>query len=74
MHYTFKSITRNTFTNTQRSESTMSNNFEEKFGSPKETVVIAGDYDNGGCHMKGKQPTTNKRLLGNCEKLDMMSI
>ena len=64
----YRKLKWNTFINTQRSESTMCNNFQEKFGSPEETVVIAGDYDSGGYHKKGNIPAANKRLLGELRK------
>ena len=50
------------FINTQRSENNMVKDFRSTFGEPANTVVIMGDYDNGGHHMKGKEPCVTKRL------------
>ena len=50
----------NTYMNTQRSEDNMLNNFEQKFGEPKNTLVCIGDYDQKGYHMKGKEPSKGK--------------
>ena len=58
----FRKFKWNRYMNTQRSESKMVNNFEVNFGPPEETVVIIGDYDCKGAHMKGKEPILNKRI------------
>ena len=50
----------NTYMNTQRSEDIMLNNFENKFGEPKNTLVCIGDYDQKGYHMKYKEPAKGK--------------
>lgn len=50
------------FINTQRSESKLIKNFEKKFGKPANTIVIMGDYDNGGHNMRGKEPAATKRI------------
>ena len=49
------------YINTQKSESKMVKNFENKFGPPEETIIIFGDYDKIG-HIKGKEPFVTKRL------------
>ena len=58
----FRKLKWNSYTNTQRSESKMVNKFKEKFGPPETTVIITGDYDNKGSHMKGKEPIIGKRV------------
>ena len=58
----YRKLKWNRYINTQRSESKMLNNFEKKFGDPKSTNVIMGDYDKGNKHMKGKEPCINKRI------------
>ena len=58
----YRKLKWNRFINTQKSESKMVKNFEKKFGSPKNTNVIMGDYDKGNNHMKGKEPCITKRL------------
>ena len=40
----------------------MLNNFEKKFGSNKEVLVVMGDYDKGANNMKGKEPTICKKI------------
>ena len=50
------------FINTQRSESKMVDAFKEIFEGPERTIVIMGDYDNGGHHMRDKEPAATKRL------------
>jgi hypothetical protein len=51
----------NMYTNTQRSESKMINNFKSKFGNPEEVLVIIGDYDKKE-NMRGKEPAICKRI------------
>lgn len=58
----FRKLKFNRFINTQKSESKMVNNFENKFGSPKDTLVVMGDYDKGNSHMKGVEPTICKKF------------
>jgi len=53
----FRKLKLNLFTNTQKSEDKMINNFKKKFGNPEDTVVIIGDY-----HRKGKEPTILKKF------------
>ena len=40
----------------------MIKNFSKKFGNSKETVFILGDWDKENNHMKGSEPTINKRF------------
>jgi hypothetical protein len=58
----FRKFKLNRFINTQKSESKLIKNFSNKFGKPKDTMIILGDYDKGNNHMKGVEPTINKRL------------
>jgi hypothetical protein len=58
----FRKFKLNKFINTQKSESKMIKNFTEKFGKPKDTIFILGDYDKGNAHMKGVEPVINKRF------------
>ncbi len=60
--YIFRKLKLNRFTNTQKSEEKMINNFKNKFGNPEETIFIMGDYDRGDYHRKGKEPTILKRF------------
>ena len=58
----FRKLKSNRFINTQKSESKMIKNFSKKFGNSKETVFILGDWDKENNHMKGSEPTINKRF------------
>jgi len=58
----FRKLKFNRYTNTQKSESKMIKNFENKFGGPNQCTVILGDYDKGDGHMKGKEPIINRRI------------
>ena len=58
----FRKLKLNSFTNTQKSESKLINNFQKKFGPPDKTVFIIGDYDKGNHHMKGVEPVICKRF------------
>ena len=58
----FRKLKSNSFINTQKSESKMIKNFSKKFGNSKETVFILGDWDKENNHMKGSEPTINKRF------------
>ena len=58
----FRKLKMNRYTNTQKSESKMVNNFREKFGEPEKLIVVYGDYDNNGNNIKGKEPIVTKRL------------
>ena len=51
----------NRYINTQKSESKMIHNFEEKFGSSKEVMFVMGDFDKGD-NMKGKEPVICKKF------------
>ena len=57
----FRKFKLNTFTNTQKSESKMIKNFENKYGKPTETIFVMGDWDKGE-NMKGKEPTICKKF------------
>jgi hypothetical protein len=56
-----RKIKMNTYINKNRSESKMINNFRNKFGEPENTIVILGDYDDKGNHLKYKESTIIKR-------------
>jgi hypothetical protein len=58
----FRKLNLNRFTNTQKSEQKMLKNFENKFGSAKDVLVVMGDYDKGSHNMKGKEPTICKKF------------
>ena len=58
----FRKLKFNRYTNTQKSESKMIKNFENKFGKSNECTIILGDYDKGDGHMKGKEPIINRRI------------
>jgi hypothetical protein len=63
-HYSqqyFRKFKLNRFINTQKSEAKMINNYKNKFGSEKETMIVMGDYDKEG-HMKGLEPVICKRF------------
>lgn len=52
----------NIYTNTQKSERKMIQNFSKKFGSPENTIYVMGDYDKGSYHMKGVEPVICKKF------------
>jgi hypothetical protein len=58
----FRKLKLNRYINTQKSESKMIRNFTKKFGKPKETIIVMGDYDKGDYHMKGKEPVICKKF------------
>jgi hypothetical protein len=58
----FRKFKLNAFTNTQKSESKMIQNFQKKYGKPEETVFVMGDYDKGDYYMKGKEPVICKKF------------
>jgi hypothetical protein len=58
----FRKFKLNAFTNTQKSESNMIKNFENKYGKPNKTILVVGDYDKGDNNMKGKEPTICKKF------------
>ena len=63
-HYSeklFRKLKFNRYTNTQKSESKMIKNFENKFGKPEECIIVLGDYDKEN-NMKGKEPIINRRI------------
>jgi hypothetical protein len=58
----FRKLKFNRFINTQKSESKMVKNFSNKFGKPKDTIFILGDWDKGDYHMKGLEPSICKKF------------
>jgi hypothetical protein len=58
----FRKLKFHTFINTQKSESKMIQNFQNKYGTPEGTVFVMGDYDKGGYNMKGKEPVICKKF------------
>ena len=58
----FRKLKFNRFINTQKSESKLVKNFSNKFGKPKDTIFIIGDYDKGDHNMKGLEPSICKRF------------
>ena len=58
----YRKLKLNRFTNTQKSELKMVNNFSKKFGSPENTIFVMGDYDKGNYHMKGLEPVICKKF------------
>lgn len=58
----FRKFKLNSFTNTQKSESKMLNNFKKKFGDSKNTIFVIGDSDKGSNQMHGVEPTILKRI------------
>jgi hypothetical protein len=58
----FRKFKLNAFTNTQKSENKMIQNFQNKYGKPEETIFVMGDYDKGDYNMKGKEPVICKKF------------
>jgi len=58
----FRKLNLNRFINTQKSEQKMLKNFENKFGSKDNVLVVIGDYDKGSHNMRGKEPTICKKF------------
>jgi|688.fasta_scaffold106123_3 hypothetical protein len=58
----FRKFKLNRFTNTQKSEFKMVNNFSMKFGKPGKTIFVMGDHDKGSYHMKGLEPVISKKF------------
>ena len=58
----FRKFKLNAFTNTQKSENKMIQNFKKKYGKPEDTIFVIGDYDKGDYHMKGKEPVICKKF------------
>jgi hypothetical protein len=56
----FRKIKLNKYINTQKSESKMLVNFKKKYGSPKDYIIVVGDWS--GKNVKGKEPVISKRL------------
>lgn len=40
----------------------MISNFQNKYGSPEETIFVMGDYDKGDYNIKGKEPVICKKF------------
>lgn len=59
--YIFRKLKLNGYTNTQKSESKMINNFQNKYGKPDECLLVIGDWSIKG-NMKGKEPAISKRI------------
>ena len=47
----------NRYSNTQRSEANMVNNFKKIYGDPSQTIIAFGDHTQGGHQMKHLEPT-----------------
>jgi hypothetical protein len=58
----YKKFRLNAFTNSQKSERKMIQNFSKKFGNPENTIYVMGDYDKGSYHMKGLEPVICKKF------------
>jgi hypothetical protein len=58
----FRKFKLNSYTNTQKSEAKLINNFSNKYGKPKNTIFVIGDYDTGSYNMKGVEPIICKRI------------
>ena len=58
----FRKFKLNSYTNTQKSESKLINNFSNKYGKPENTIFVIGDYDTGRYNMKGVEPIICKRI------------
>ena len=48
--------------NVQKSEAKMLNDFQKKFGGPKKTYIILGDWCKSDHTLKGNEPTINKKF------------
>jgi len=57
----YRKLKMNVYTNTQKSEDKMITNFMNKFGDPKDCLIIMGDYSKDH-NMKGKEPTICKKI------------
>lgn len=58
----FRKFKLNSYTNTQKSESKLINNFSDKYGKPENTIFVIGDYNTGSYNMKGVEPIICKRI------------
>lgn len=58
----FRKFKLNRYINTQKSESKMIKNFNKKFGEPKNTLCIMGDFDKSNNHMKCIEPVICRRF------------
>jgi hypothetical protein len=59
--YIYRILKWNEYINTQRSEDMMLDNFEKKYGSKDEVMLVIGDYSEKS-HKKGNEPTIIKRM------------
>jgi hypothetical protein len=63
-HYSkelFRKLKLNRYINTQKSESKMIKNFQKKYGTPEECLLVVGDWSKGD-NMKGKESIISKKL------------
>ena len=58
----FRKFKLNSYTNTQKSEAKLINNFSNKYGKPENTIFVLGDWDKGSYNMKGVEPIICKRI------------
>lgn len=58
----FRKLKINTHINAKKSESKMVTNLKEKIGNPEKVIIIYGDYDDKGNHIKGKESIVSKKL------------
>lgn len=58
----FRKFKLNRYTNGQKSENKMIENFGNKFGKSEDVIFILGDFDKGGNNMKGKEPVICKKF------------
>ena len=58
----FRKLKMNIYINIQKSEAKMVKNIKKNFGGPEKSVLIWGDYDNGGNNIKNKEPIVTKKL------------
>lgn len=59
----YRKLKMNTYINTQRSESRLINNFKNKMGSNKDTIVVVGDNGLKDVVVKGLESTISKRII-----------
>ena len=59
--FIYRKFKLNTFINKRRSEDKMMNEFKKKMGSPKEVLLVLGDYSDNG--LKGTQPAMTKGII-----------
>ncbi len=59
--YIFRKLKLNTYINIKKHEQNMINKFQEKFGTPDEVVICAGDWEQKQ-HMKYKEPVKGRGI------------